>query len=605
VRIRYEDGSVADLSTRPAKDGVILPPIAQPGYHVLEIGQDRVTLAVAPAQCITIADLAPRERLWGLAVQIYGLRSCGDCGIGDMAGVLALAKSAASLRADALALSPVHALFAADPSRFSPYSPSSRLFYNPLHADPAALFDEASVASAQSQTAADLKCALDDAAFIDWERSGRAKMAVFGRLFDNFLGAANAANTNAALQQDFAQFRTTHATSLAQHALFETLHAARLRADAQDWRWSNWPAEWRDPHSPAVKNFAAHNEREILFHSFLQWISARSLAAAQRQATDAGMRIGLIADLAVGMDDSGSATWSAQQDMLTGLHIGAPPDLFNNAGQDWGLTTLSPRALSARGFAPFVDTLRASMQHAGGLRIDHVMGLMRLWVIPDGAKAGEGAYLTYPLDDLLRLVALESHRHRAVVIGEDLGTVPVGFRERLVAASIYGMNVLWFERGPDGFAPPPSWPVNVAAMTSTHDLPTVVGWWRGRDIEVRGESGLVGSHEQQQELAARDNERQELWSAFRAAKVAAGEPPPAEDGQRVDDAATKFVASTPSRLLLLPIEDALGLDDQPNVPGTIDQQPNWRRRYRGKASELLSSSDVIERVKPLLARKEL
>jgi 4-alpha-glucanotransferase len=397
------------------------------------------------------------------------------------------------------------------------------------------------------------------------------------------------------------RFCATHDAALSRHALFEALHASRLKMDQNEWNWQAWPVEWRDPKSPSVRRFAEKNKLEILFHSFLQWLADRSFAAAHQEIRNAGMRIGLIADLAIGMNSSGSAAWSEQKDVLVGLQIGAPPDLYNNRGQNWGLTTFSPRALRSSGFAPFIATLRACMRHAGGVRIDHAMGLMRLWVVPPGAEAKEGAYLAYPLDDLLRLTALESHQNQAVVIGEDLGTVPTGFRERLVSVGIYGMNVLWFERKQAGFAGPQNWPTEVAAMTSTHDLPTVAGWWRGRDIEVRGQLGSVANEREQ---AGRDEDRRALWRAFREAKVASGKPPPPDQGARVDDAAVQFIACTPSRLALLPLEDALGLEDQPNMPGTIEQQPNWRRRYRGEAGQLLEQPGVRQRLQPLAERQD-
>jgi 4-alpha-glucanotransferase len=602
LRIAYEGGDVADVTVQQTARGIVLPPIERAGYHHVDVRSKHLTVAVAPARCVTVSDIAPRERIWGLAAQIYGLRSPGDCGIGDMAGAVALAKAAARLKADALALSPTHALFAAHPNHYSPYSPSSRLFYNPLHADAAAIFGEAKVAKARSEAANSKTSTHEELPLIDWRRSSRIKMAVFRHLFEDFFANEISVEPATALAKDFMRFCATHDAALSGHALFEALHAFRLQMDQNEWNWQGWPAEWRDPQSPSVQHFAEKNKREILFHSFLQWLADRSFAAAHQKITDAGMRIGLIADLAVGMNSSGSAAWSERKDMLVGLQIGAPPDLYNNRGQNWGLTTFSPRALRSSGFAPFIATLRACMRHAGGVRIDHAMGLMRLWVVPRGAEANEGAYLAYPLDDLLRLTALESHQNRAVVIGEDLGTVPTGFRERLSAVGIYGMNVLWFERTQAGFTEPQSWPTEVAAMTSTHDLPTVAGWWRGRDIEVRGQLGFVADQEREQ--AARDNDRRTLWTAFREANVASGEPPPPGQGARVDDAAVKFIAWTPSRLALLPLEDALTLEDQPNLPGTTEEQPNWRRRYSGEARQLLEQPGVRQRLQPLAERQD-
>jgi 4-alpha-glucanotransferase len=308
----------------------------------------------------------------------------------------------------------------------------------------------------------------------------------------------------------------------------------------------------------------------------------------------------LIADLAVGLSSAGSEAWSNPNDLLVDLEIGAPPDAFNAKGQSWGLTTFSPRALAAGGFAPFIATLRACLRHSGGLRIDHAMGLQRLWVTPHGVDPNEGAYLAYPFDDLLRLTALESHRHRAIIIGEDLGTVPAGFRGRIDRAGVYGMRVLWFERERNRFTPPQAWSAAAAAMTSTHDLPTVAGWWRGTDIDVREQCGLVDDADH--ERAARTKGREMLWRACRRAKAADGDLPAPSETSRVADAAVKFIAQTRSEFALLPLEDVLALEDQPNVPGTVDEHPNWRRRYAGQADELLGPADVRRRLEPLARR---
>jgi 4-alpha-glucanotransferase len=243
------------------------------------------------------------------------------------------------------------------------------------------------------------------------------------------------------------------------------------------------------------------------------------------------------------------------------------------------------------------------MRHAGGVRIDHAMGLTRLWLVPDGASPADGAYLIYPLDDLLRLTKLESHRHRAIVIGEDLGTVPEGFREKLDAAGIAGMRVLWFERDEDGFVPPGAWPRRAVAMTSTHDLPTVAGWWRGIDIDARTRLGLFGPETDAQTLRhQREIDRELLWGAFRAAgatPVAADVP---DDPAPAIDAAVRFIADTPSQLVLVPLEDALALEEQPNLPGALDQYPNWRRRYAPAAVEIFDDPAVSARARWLSRR---
>ena len=456
-----EHGTASEIAARRSGRGLCLSGVQSPGYYTIELGERRVTIAVAPARCHTIDDSAPGERLAGLAAQTYGLRSDGDCGIGDMAAVTALAEAAAAVKIDALALSPAHALFAADPRHSSPYSPSNRLFYNPLLADPGAVLGTDRVARARTTAALGAAVREREASpLIDWTVSSGAKMSVLRCLFDDFVATDLAASPPTQLAADFGKFCAARGAALERHALFETLHAARLQADSHTWNWRDWPPEWRDLNSAAVRSFRERNHREILFHSFLQWIADVSFTAAQRHAKRAGMRIGLISDLAVGMNGGGSQAWMSQADILGGLEIGAPPDLFNINGQTWGLTTFSPRALSDQGFAPFIATLRACLRHSGGVRIDHAMGFMRLWVTPLGALASEGAYLVYPLDDLLRLTALESHRHRSIVIGEDLGTVPAGFRDRLARTGIYGMSILWFERNDDRFTAPPAWSPN-------------------------------------------------------------------------------------------------------------------------------------------------
>lgn len=601
-RITAEDGTTIQAQLRPTATGVQLSAIEQPGYHHLEWGERRITLAVAPARCFTIADTGSPGCLWGLAVQAYGLRSDGDYGIGDTAGVIALAKSAASLKADALALSPMHALFAADPDLYSPYAPSSRLFYNPLYADPAPLFgsdrvQKAAVDAGITESGAELS----RLPLIDWPQSAKAKMAVFRRLFEDFASSDLASGTTQ-LAADFGRFREAGGTLLQDHAVFETLHTQRTARDASAWNWRDWPAPWRDPRGDEVKHFATEYQKEVLFHSFLQWITDRSLANAQAASKQAGMRIGLIADLAVGMSGAGSHAWTNQNEILGELEIGAPPDLYNKSGQSWGLSNFSPHALRAGGFAPFITTLRACLRHAGGVRIDHAMGMMRLWVIPRGADPREGAYLAYPMDDLLRLTALESQRHRAIVIGEDLGTVPAGFSDRLSESGIYGMRVLWFERRRNRFIPPSDWSRDAAAMTSTHDLPTVAGWWHGHDIATRQQIGMVDNLAEEQH--SRDNERELLWRAFKQAKAASGAMPLPSETARAADAAANFIAQTHSQLALLPLEDALGLEDQPNLPGTIYEHPNWRRRYPGDARELLEPSEIRRRLEPLTRRGE-
>jgi 4-alpha-glucanotransferase len=317
------------------------------------------------------------------------------------------------------------------------------------------------------------------------------------------------------------------------------------------------------------------------------------------------MRIGLIGDLAVGMDPAGSHAWSRQNDVLLGLTIGAPPDLLNPTGQDWGLTSFSPRTMEEDGFAPFLATLRAAMRHVGGIRVDHAMGLARLWLIPEGASPADGAYLNFPVGDLLRLLALESVRHNVVVIGEDLGTVPVGFHDMLEQSGIHGMRVLWFERDAQtGFVPPRGWGSTDVAMTSTHDLPTVAGWWKGSDIDVRLEHGRLGEGVDPDTVRKeREQDRPRLWNAFVREHVGEGPVPSPEETERVVDAAVRFIAKTEVPLSLIPLEDLLGQVEQSNLPGTISEHPNWRRRLAVRADAVLQEEAVARRIEFVAAER--
>ena len=568
-----EDGSVRSVTIRGGK-GATLPAIGKAGYHRLRFAGREITLAVAPARCVTLGEVGAGRRMWGVAAQVYGLRRAGDGGIGDAGAVRDLAQAAARHGADAMALSPVHSLFAADPARHGPYSPSSRLFLNPLYGDPSIVFGPERLASHAA-------VADEQAPLIDWAAAGAAKFAMLRRLFDDFVAHDLAAATS--LAADFERFVREGGDALHDHALFEALHAERPG------NWVDWPAGWRQGDAASVR-----------YHLFLQWVAARSFAAAHTAARAAGMRIGLIGDLAIGMDRAGSHAWARQSDLLLGLSIGAPPDGFNPRGQDWGLTGFSPRALLARGFEPFLATLRAALAHAGGVRIDHIMGLMRLWLVPRGAPASEGAYLAYPLEDLLRLLALESHRHGAVVIGEDLGTVPPGFRARLRRAGIAGLDVMWFERTRLSYRKPTRWRRDAVAMTTTHDLPTVAGWWRGEDIRTRRALGLGGAGEEKE----RRQDRVRLWRAFTAAGTAQGAPPPVDRPAAAVDAALGYVAQSPSPLMLAPLEDLLGLEAQPNLPGTIDEHPNWRRRLVPAAKDLFDAPEVEARARIIAGHRQ-
>ncbi|MHB8283924.1 MAG: 4-alpha-glucanotransferase [Caulobacteraceae bacterium] len=586
ARLILEDGGVLDLALTPTTTGARFTAPDTPGYHQLEIGGHRRTLAVAPRRCFTMQDASPGRRLWGAAVQVYSLRDHRREAFGDFGALASFAAEIGRRGAQALAISPVHALFAADASRYSPYAPSTRLFLNGLYADPgAALGSESEVPEGDA-----------GGELIDYATAIPARLEHFRKRFERFK-----ANGDAALHADFGRFRDEGGADLERHARFEALHAHFFHASGAR-GWQDWPEAFHDPHSEAVADFARDQDDDVQFHIFLQWLADRSLAHAQQAATEAGMAVGLIADLAVGMDAGGSHAWSRRGDLLNGLSVGAPPDVFQPAGQDWGIAAFSPLALRRTGFDAFLATIRSAMKHAGGVRIDHAMGLRRLWLTPHGASAKDGAYLSYPFKDMLRLIALESHRAKAIVVGEDLGTVPDGFREATTDAAVMGMRVLWFERDAktEVFTPPTEWDQEALALTTTHDLPTVAGWWCGRDIDWKVKLNRKGRYaDEAEERKARTADRELLWRACVEAGVAEGPAPPTDQPDKAVDAVLALVAKTPCELAIIPVEDLLALPEQPNEPGTIDEHPNWRRRLPAAPDILFQADEVSARLRAL------
>jgi 4-alpha-glucanotransferase len=569
-RVTLESGEVIDGMATEESGSIVLPPIAVPGYHALELGDAATTIAVAPRRAYTLADAGGGAKLWGLTVQLYSLCRKHDGGIGDFAALEDFCARAAQHGADAIGISPVHALFSADVTRFGPYAPSNRAALNVLHA----VHDFPGV---------------DGGELIDWPVAAAAKLAALRARFD------------AGIDHDaLAGFRGQAGIGLERHAIFEAISQTLSREDRAALDWRNWPAELQNPANPAVKQFALDHAREVEFHAWLQFQADQGLAVAQLACRLNGAKIGLIADLAVGTDHAGSASWSRQEEVLKGLEIGAPPDLINREGQSWGITAFSPRGLRNGGFSAFIEMLRHALRHAGGVRIDHVMGLARLWVIPTGFGSAEGAYLAMPMEDMLRLVTLESQRHQAVILGEDLGTLPHGFGARLDAAGIAGLRVMWFERDGAAFRPPSGWTPTAVAMTTTHDLPTTAGWWQGRDIDWRTQLAMQGDGPLERRV-----DRATLWSALQASGATSAPQPPDDDGAAVTYPAAAHLGRAACVLALLPVEDALSLPEQPNLPGTVDEHPNWRRRLPGDAETLFGREDFNARLAVLSASRRI
>ena len=612
-----------------------------PGYYTLRTLGGECTLAVAPERAPSMSDLlrSKNPRAWGLSAQVYSLRrpasdlTQSTHGFGDFGALRDLALAAGSAGADALAISPVHAMFAADPAQCSPYSPSSRLFLNTLFADPAGVLDADLVRDAMSGLDHARLRVLDAQPLINWPAAAALRQQLLQRLHAGF-----ATHATAGQRQAYESFVQAGGQDLRDHALFEALHASQSQAHQAPLAWTDWPEDLRCPRSPSAQRYADEHAEAVDVHRFSQWLASASLSRAQQAARDAGMRVGLVADLAVGGSPGGSHAWSRQADLMKRSSVGAPPDLHNPLGQGWGLTALSPTALQASGYAAFLAMLRASLAHAGGLRIDHILGMARLWLIPDGASPREGGYLRYPLAQLLRLTALEAWLHGALIIGENLGTVPEGFDAQLESHGLLGMNVLWFMRAaesaqepastvsppaadaaissgsdastappraqaaPAAFVPPADWPVHAVAMTTTHDLPTLEGWWHGQDILWRSRLHLFGPDQQEDDLRnERLADRAALWQAVQASSAAAsmrGLP-----RQTPSAVLLGYVASAPCPLMLVALEDVVGQLDQPNLPGTVSHHPNWRQRTPLSVADCLQAPSSLARLQPVRAQR--
>jgi 4-alpha-glucanotransferase len=515
-------------------------------------------------------------RVWGVTCQLYGLRSQRNWGIGDFEDLARLAEWAGACGADFLGVSPLHALFLADPSRCSPYSPSSRRFLNPIYI----AVDK--LGGAHGMTPHAISDARESAV-VDYIAVGKIKRTALAARFAQFQREDLALRTdNASLFEAFCRER---GEALELFARYEALSDALVSKDFSC-GWHAWPDSYRSPTGDAAVRFARDNPASVLFHKWLQWIADGQLAGAHRRARAAGMRIGLYLDLAVGVAPDGADTWAAPDAVISGVHVGSPPDPFNRLGQDWGLCPLSPLALRERNGAAMAATVRDLMRHAGAIRIDHVMGLVRLYWVPNGLSPTDGAYVSYPGDILIRQLASASLEHSALVIGEDLGTVPAGFRAIMRGVAIQGYRVLYFERGRGGrFRAPRSYARAALACISTHDLPTFRGWWKGRDISERERLGLTDAATAELQRHARARDRRQLLQAMRRAGLVLDETAADRKGaasvelpEAVLVGLHTFLARTPSRLVAVQLEDLVGMEEQANLPGTVDEHPNWRRK---------------------------
>ena len=520
-----------------------LPPDLPYGYHEIVPldGGDTVRLVVTPRRCRL------PERAWGWAAQLYALRSAASWGMGDLGDLRELAAWSARLGAGVLMVNPLHAAAPTEPQQPSPYSPTSRLWRNLAYLR----VTELPGATDLGADLAALDAAgrhLNRAARIDRDAIVRLKLDALGRLFARFDAQAGGDE-----RDRFDQWVRRQGDVLTRFAIWSTL------AERHGPAWSTWPAALRHPDSPAVAERARAEAARVRFHEWCQWHLARQLDAAGRSGVQ------LVADLAVGFDPEGADAWAYQDLLALTCRVGAPPDGFNPQGQDWGLPPFVPWKLRAACYEPFVDTMRASFGAggrgegalAGGLRIDHIMGLFRLYWIPPGLEPDAGAYVRYAAGDLLDLLALEAHRAGAFVVGEDLGTVEDEVRAELADRGVLSYRLLWFEEGP-----PPSFPQHALASVTTHDLPTVAGVWTGADLAERRRLGHAAETED------------DGWFRSRI-QLATGLSDEASTEEAVV-ATHQALGGAPSLVLVATLDDATAMVERPNLPGTIDEWPNWR-----------------------------
>jgi 4-alpha-glucanotransferase len=506
------------------------------------------------------------ERCWLLAVQLYGVRSQRNWGIGDFTDLEGLLRLANSLGADGVGLNPLHLLFDDRPGDCSPYSPNSRLFLNPLYIDVERLPELPPEFVAQNQkTLARLR----EHNIVDYVAVAELKWAALRQAFANFI-----ADPALERRRDFEAFRKEQGTLLSRFACFEAL---RHRFGKP---WWEWPAEWQKPsEAKCVELRKGEDALEIEFVEFVQWTAARQLLGCKKLASRLGMKVGLYLDVAVGVQPDGFDAWNEQEAISRLLGVGAPPDLLNTLGQDWGLAGFNAAGLEQRSFEPFRDMLRASMRYAGAIRLDHVLGLKRLYLVPRGFRADNGAYVLMPFEALLAATALESAAHACVVIGEDLGTVPPGFREQMNGWGIWSYQVMMFERDDAGkFREPDHYSPNALITFNTHDLCTYAGWRSFSDLKLKRSLGI--------DPGESDDERWQALGALDEVLQGSG-----IEG-RTFYSVVSFLARTKSRLLAISLEDLLGVIDQPNIPGTVNEHPNWRQRMPVAIDQIASAIDV-------------
>ena len=623
-RIAYEHGGSEEGLLRPSNqppvekrdiDGVMhaawtweMPIVPETGYHWLELFIDDFLLAsqtviIAPQTCYQPASVSNGGRVWGPAIQLYAVRSERNWGIGDFTDLRLLVEQWGHQGADIIGLNPLHALFPHNPEHASPYSPSSRLFLNILYIDPENVedFHECETVRAHVRTP-EFQMRLEELRntdMVDYTGVAAAKIPVLEMLYRHFRERHLEHGSDRA--NAFYAFRDQVGKNLYLYALFSALQEHFHKSDPSIWGWPVWPEAFHRHDSNEVRQFESAHQERIDFHIYLQWQACQQLGATGKRSYELGLGVGLYLDLAVSIDGGGSEAWSNHELYANGAGVGAPPERNNQLGQDWGLLPYVPERLRSMAYAPFIDTLRHNMCYAGALRLDHVMGLMRQYWVPSGKPATEGAYVLYPLDDLLGILALESQRNQCMIIGEDLGTVPDEVRAALAPMGTLSYRLLFEEKDANGdFIDPENYPVQALAAVTTHDWPTLAGYWDGRDIVRRTELNLFSSEESRRaQIVNRASERAVLLLALEQADLlpegvtSSPSSLPTVTPEFIQ-AVHVYLARSPSMVLMVQLEDMLGVLDQINIPSTTTENPNWRRKLPLNVKTTMSDRRILE-----------
>lgn len=576
------------------------------GYHRLNLNKagssvQSQSLIITPERCYLPHFMDKNEKVWGFNVQLYCLKSQRNWGIGDFTDLLDLTRYSAKLGADYVGINPIHALYPNHPDMCSPYSPSSRKWLNIAYLDVERVpgFDSQSVSQWFEQ--ADVQsslCDLRQLELVDYEGVLSLKLEGLKLAFADFQEQHLAPSSE--LGKVFLSFVEQGGDSLRWHCAYEAIHEQVKEKQIESWGWPVFPEGFKTPNSLEVETFVSEHGEEILFYQFLQWQSFTQLERVNSLASGLGMKIGLYCDVAVGVGDGSADVWANQSLFCLDASIGAPPDVLGPLGQSWGLPPMNPEQLYLQAYQPFVDILKTNMAQCGAIRIDHVMGLLRLWWVVSGKTAHEGGYVYYPLDDLLGILALESQRNQTLVIGEDLGTVPDEIREKLAQLGVFSYRVFMFEKAPDGgFISPKHYPVHSLSSLSTHDMPTLKGYWHCDDLVLGKELGLYPYDNVLAGLyAARHDDKQRIldsvdwhgWLPEGLSRWADN----SEMNTQLSQGLQLHLAAGSSALLSLQLEDWLEMDRPVNVPGTFNEYPNWRRKLSLTLEEIVSMAQFDE-----------